>query len=86
VSDFQRKPGRIGPWRLLDIAQAVLPFRGSFLGAGAMLPEYGPPDAPAANQDPAEELPDSNISEGEQRQAVRREQARRFVRTPRPHR
>jgi hypothetical protein len=70
---------------LLDIAQATLPFRGSFFGGGAALPEYGPPDAPIPNQDPLEELPESNISFGEQQQAVRREQARRFVRAVRPH-
>ena len=80
------EPGRIGPWRLLDLAQATLPFRGSFFGAGAVLPEFGPPDAPIANPEPAEELPQSNISEGEQQQAVRREQARRFIRAPRPQR
>jgi hypothetical protein len=74
------RPGRIGPWRLLDIFMATVPLRGAMFGGVAVLPEYGAPDALASTRDPFEELPGSNIGEGERRQAVQREQARRFVR------
>jgi len=79
----ERRPTRIGPWRLLDIFRATLPFRGGLLGGAAPLPEYGPAD-PAHHIEPEEELPGSNISDGEQRAAVERERARRFVRARRP--
>jgi hypothetical protein len=79
----RRRPGRIGPWRLLDLMHATMPWRaGLFMGAPA-LPEYGPPDSAVSTADP-EELPLSNISEGEQQQAIQRERARRFVRLRRP--
>ena len=74
---------RIGPWRLLDLARATTPWRASMFGPAVALPEYGPPDAPGMQIDPAE-LPESNISDGGQQQAVQRERARRFVRTRRP--
>ncbi len=76
-------PTRIGPWRLLDLVRATSPMRGSMFAGAVGLPEYGPPDAPIANVDPAVELPESNISDGEQQQAVARERARRFIRTRR---
>ncbi len=82
----RRQPGRIGPWRLLDLAQATLPLRAGLFGGGAILPEYGPPDAPPAFSDPDRELPGSNIEIGEQAQAMQRERSRRFVRAPRPGR
>lgn len=75
-----RPRSRIGPWRLLDIVQATMPWRSAMLGAAPMLPEYGPPDAARAAIDPYAELPGSNIELGEQQQAVARERARRFVR------
>jgi hypothetical protein len=80
-----RKPGRIGPWRLLEIVQATMPFRAGMWGGAMIVPEYGPADAPA-RPEPDEELPGSNISEGERRDAVERERARRFVRARRPGR
>jgi hypothetical protein len=69
--------GRIGPWRLLDLMQATMPWRSSMMGGGAVLPEYGPPDSVAPIADPALELPGSNIGDGEWRQAVERERSRR---------
>jgi hypothetical protein len=45
------------------------------MGGATVLPEFGPPDVPAPNIDPALELPDSNIGEGEWRRAVERERA-----------
>ncbi len=80
------QPGRIGPWRLLDLAQATLPMRAGLFGGGAILPEYGPPDSAPAFSEPDHELPGSNIETSEQAQAVQRERARRFVRTARPGR
>lgn len=80
----ERRPQRIGPWRLLDIFHATLPFRGGLLGGATALPEYGPADPPH-QLEPEEELPGSNISDGEQRAAVQRERARRFIRAQRPH-
>ncbi len=74
---------RIGPWRLLDLMYATMPFRGMFIGSGAVLPELGPPDAADRVGDPAAELPDSYIGEHERGQAVQRERARRYVRAPR---
>ena len=74
---------RIGPWRLLDLMSATMPWRGMFIGSGAGLPEFGPPDAPDRVGDPIAELPDSYIGEHERGQAVQRERARRYVRTPR---
>jgi hypothetical protein len=72
-----RKPGRIGPWRLLDMVAATMPLRaGMFGGGAAIMPEYGPPDVAARNIDP-DELPESNVSMSEQRQAIAREQFRR---------
>lgn len=76
------RPGRIGPWRLLDIVQATMPFRAAMWGGALMVPEYGPADTPH-NPEPDEELPGSNISTSEQNEAVQRERARRFVRTRR---
>ena len=74
----------MGPWRLLDIVQASMSMRGfAMLGGGGRLPEYGPPDGAAPTADPDSELPESNISESEQKQAVERERARRFVRARR---
>jgi len=74
------RPGRIGPWRLLDIVQATMPFRAAMWGGSMVVPEYGPADTPH-NPQPDEELPGSNISESERTAAVQRERARRFVRT-----
>ncbi|MEX2226598.1 MAG: hypothetical protein WEB52_09135 [Dehalococcoidia bacterium] len=74
-----RQPGRIGPWRLLDIVQATMPFRGAMWGGGMTVPEFGPADAPHIPE-PGDELPGSNISESERDAAVQRERARRFVR------
>jgi hypothetical protein len=69
---------------LLDIVQATTSFRsGLMVGGAAMLTEYGPPDSPEPSADPAQELPGSNIGEGERKQAVERERARRFVRVRR---
>ena len=70
MPEQRRERTRIGPWRLLDIMQATLPWRGSMMGGGTMLPEYGPPDAVAATGDPALELPDSNIGTSEWQQAT----------------
>lgn len=77
--DQPRKPGRIGPWRLLDLVYAVAPWRTSMLGSSGSFPEYGPPDGPLPTREPYEELPGSNIGEGERRDAVQREVARRYV-------
>jgi hypothetical protein len=79
----QKRPGRIGTWRLLDLVQATLPFRAGMWGGSMIVPEFGPADAPARNPEPDEELPGSNISDSERNEAVRREQARRFVRARR---
>jgi hypothetical protein len=76
VSEW-RDRGRIGPWRLLDLMQATMPWRSSLLGGGGALPEYGPPDHVAPDGDPALELPDSNLGEGEWRDAIARERSRR---------
>lgn len=73
------RPGRIGPWRLLDLVYAVAPWRTSMLGSAGAFPEYGPPDSPVAVREPYEELPGSNIGEGERRYAMEREIARRFI-------
>ena len=78
--DGPGKRGRIGPWRLLDLARATMPMRATMLGMSAALPEFGPPDAPDDDRDPARELPGSYIPEHEQSQAVQRERARRFMR------
>jgi hypothetical protein len=78
-----RGRGRIGPWRLFDLAQATMSWRGAFFGGAALLPEHGPPDAPVIVVDPARELPGSNIGDGEQQQAVQRERSRRFMRARR---
>jgi hypothetical protein len=84
MQDRQGRPRqRIGPWRLLDIVTATMPWRAATFGAAFVMPEYGPPDAPAPNIDPSSELPGSNIDEGEQQAAVRREAARRFLRVHR---
>ena len=77
-------PTRIGPWRLLDLVQASLSMRGMGMIGGGRLPEYGPPDGGSPAGDPHNELPNSNISDGEQQQAMLREGSRRFVRTRRP--
>jgi hypothetical protein len=70
---------RIGPWRLLDLVTATMPWRAASFSA-AIVPEYGPPDSPIPNADPSEELPHSNLADHEQQAAVRREAARRFLR------
>lgn len=76
----KRGPGRIGPWRLLEMVSATMSMRaGMFGGGAAIMPEYGPPDVIAAQADP-EELPDSNIGISEQQQAIAREQFRRRAR------
>ena len=80
----RRAPTRVGSWRLLDIFQATLHARGTLFGGSLRLPEFGAPDAPAANSDPPQELPESYLSDGEQQQAVQRERARRFVHARRP--
>jgi hypothetical protein len=72
-----RSPGRIGMWRLLDLVHATMPMRP--FGAGAALPEFGPPDEHIANVDPEHELPGSNLAAHEQRGAIAREAARRFT-------
>ena len=72
--------GRIGAWRLFDVFAASLTWRGAMLGGSSLMPRRGPSDAPRAAVDPAEELPDSYLSESEQQQAVQQERARRFVR------
>jgi hypothetical protein len=72
-------PGRIGAWRLLDIVLATMPFRMSLMGGMSALPEYGPADVKARFGDPCDELPDSNISDGEQQQAMHRERTRRWL-------
>ena len=82
MADARPQRSRIGPWRLLDIVQASMFSRGSFMGGAAGGPEYGPPDVHAPQIDP-DELPGSNIAEHERAQAVQRERARRFVRTRR---
>lgn len=79
MADQHERP-RIGPWRLLDIMQASMPFRTAMLGGGMRLPEYGQPDAPTGYSDPALELPGSNIDLREQEQAVERERSRRTLR------
>ena len=79
----RRTPGRIGPWRLLEMVSATMSLRaGMFGGGAAIMPEFGPPDVIAAQADP-EELPDSNIGEAERQQAVAREQFRRRARSTR---
>jgi hypothetical protein len=76
----QQGRSRIGPWRLLDIMQASMPWRTSMLGGGLRLPEFGQPDTPSGHSEPALELPDSNIDLREQQQAVQRERSRRTLR------
>lgn len=76
------RPRRIGPWRLLDIVQATMPFRAGMWGGATIVPEHGPADVTHIAE-PGEELPGSNISEHERSQAVQRERARRFVRARR---
>ena len=76
----QHGRSRIGPWRLLDIMQASMPWRTAMLSGGMRLPEYGQPDAPSGYSDPALELPGSNIDLREQQQAVERERSRRTLR------
>ena len=73
---------RIGPWRLIDLMAATMPWRSGVLGGAAILPEYGPPDSHAPRPDPPE-LPESYVAEHERAQAVQRERTRRFVRTRR---
>jgi len=74
------RAGRIGPWRLLDIVYATLPLRAAMIGGAPALPEFGPPDAVPAAADPDEELPGSNLGDGEHREAMARERARRHLR------
>ncbi|HEX5478850.1 MAG TPA: hypothetical protein VFY79_03940 [Dehalococcoidia bacterium] len=86
MPEKRRVPGRIGPWRLLDIFAASLELRGAFLGAGAILPRTGPADTPVRVGDPAGELPDSYVSDFEQQQAMAQERSRRYVRARRRER
>jgi len=78
-----RRLSRIGPWRLLEMMTATLALRGSLLGGADLLPRTGPPDEPSGRSEPDAELPGSYLAESEQRQAVQRERARRFVRARR---
>ncbi len=71
--------GRIGPWRLLDLVMATMPFRVALFGGFGLLPEFGAPDSKAPNADPGDELPHSNISDSEQQVAIRRERDRRWL-------
>ena len=73
----RKRPGHIGPWRLLDLVQATMPWRAGLAGGGGALPEFGPPDSVAPVRDPEQELPESNLSESEQQQAIARESFRR---------
>ena len=75
----QRKRTPMGPWRLLDLVCASTPWRGGLLAGPTILPEHGPPDPVLRMIDPDEELPESNIAEHEQRQAIARERSRRFM-------
>jgi len=77
--DTSTPRSRIGAWRLLDIVWATVPWRGGVLGSGMMLPEFGPPDAIPATTDPECELPESNLGDHEQRQAIARERAHRYL-------
>ena len=72
-------PGRIGSWRLLDIVCATMPFRMALMGGISALPEFGPADVKPHRGDAEDELPGSNISDGEQQQAIHRERARRWM-------
>ena len=71
--------GRIGPWRLLDLVMATMPFRVSLFGGSGLLPEFGAADVQAPIADPGDELPHSNISDSEQQVAIRRERDRRWL-------
>jgi hypothetical protein len=71
--------GRIGPWRLLDLVVATMPFRVGLFGGFGALPEFGAADARVPDVDPDEELPHSNISDHEQQVAIRRERDRRWL-------
>jgi hypothetical protein len=83
IERANRKRSRMGPWRLLDLVQATVNGRMSGMFSGmAVLPEYGPPDMQGPNVDPPE-LPDSNISVAERRQALEREVWRRELATRR---
>jgi hypothetical protein len=83
-SQSHRPRTRIGAWRLLDIVWATVPWRAGLLGSAAVLPEFGPPDPVIANVDPENELPQSNLDEHQQRQAIERERSRRYLRVARP--
>lgn len=72
-----RRFGRIGPWRLLDLVHATAQMRSSLMGSLA-LPELGPPDVHVVVE-PEEELPGSNIDRREQEHAFERERMRRWV-------
>jgi hypothetical protein len=48
-------------------------------GGFGILPEFGAEDARVPDVDPSDELPHSNISDGEQQQAIRRERDRRWL-------
>ncbi len=75
------KRTRMGPWRLLDLAQATMSWRITGFTATTHVPEYGPEDPVMRDFSP--ELPDSNLSETERQHAVRREVFRRYVRLQR---
>jgi len=77
----ESKCGRIGPWRLLDLAQATMSWRITGFAGSGHLPQYGAPDVVPRDFSP--ELPDSNLSEAERKHAVRREVFRRYVRLQR---
>jgi hypothetical protein len=61
---------------LIEFVQATMPLRAGLFGGGVM-PAYGPPDAALPTPEPDQELPDSNIDEWEQRNAIARESSRR---------
>jgi hypothetical protein len=83
ASDGSAPRSRIGAWRLLDIFGATGPWRAGILGSAVSLPEFGPPDSVPATVDPDNELPESNLADHEQRQAIARERARRYLRVAR---
>lgn len=74
-----KAPRRIGAWRLLDLVLATMPFRMALIGGISALPEFGPADIKPYRGDTEDELPGSNISDSEQRQAINRERTRRWM-------
>jgi hypothetical protein len=49
------------------------------MGGVSALPEFGPADVNVRRGDAEDELPGSNISDGEQQQAIHRERSRRWL-------